>query len=120
MTIASYYKYALLSTAAYVRTGGSIAFADFIREASDAEENRLPLSISRALFDPNFALEGLMQWHILHYYGSDNANDPIASEDNSGFGATLFSRGNQKVLALRVTLAPEVTEARSMSEELHE
>ena len=116
MTIIDYYKYALLATAAYVRAGnlvpGSNKYGqDFVQLANDQAGGRLPLSIGRALFNPNFALEGLAQWQILNYYGSDKPNvgeepgevDPIASGDKTGFGATLFGKGDEKVLALRGT-----------------
>jgi len=48
-TIQDYYKYALLATAAYVRTEGSTDAGDFVAAASTEDANRLPLSIGQYL-----------------------------------------------------------------------
>ena len=103
-TILDYYKYALLATAAYVRTGGSTDPANFVRAASTAQANRLPLELGQYLFDPQNRYRNPV-WNVLHYYGGDvpASQDPIAAQDKTGFAATLFERGGEKVLALRGT-----------------
>jgi hypothetical protein len=103
-TILDYYKYSLLATAAYVRTEGSNDAGDFVLAASNADDNRLPLSIAQYLFVQNSPYgNGDVFWKILHYYGSDATNDPVARKDKTGFGATLLQQGNEKVLAIRGT-----------------
>jgi pimeloyl-ACP methyl ester carboxylesterase len=106
-TILDYYKYALLSTAAYVRLGSnSLDGTTFAVQAANPNQagGRLPLSIARYLFDSGYANYGSRTvWIIANYYGSDNTADPIASEDTTGFGATLFAQGTEKVLAFRGT-----------------
>lgn len=56
-------------------------------------------------FAPTLQRPNPNPWNILHYYGGDVPadQDPIAAADRSGFGATLFERGGEKVLALRGT-----------------
>lgn len=61
-SILDYYKHSILSTAAYVRMGDSTDPGDFIQASSAADENRLPLSLARPLFDPAFAIQGIAQW----------------------------------------------------------
>ena len=106
MSILDYYKYAQLSTAAYVRVGiSSWDGATFVGLASSDEQDRLPSSIATDLFNP--ANADAQRWILAHYYGSDNTNDPIASADKSGFAASLFTRdtenGTERVLAIRGT-----------------
>jgi Ca2+-binding RTX toxin-like protein len=106
MNILEYYKYAQLATAAYVRLGaGAWDGVRFAALAASKEQQRLPLSIGEYLFAPTQELPNPNPWNIRYYYGSDNTNDPIASADLSGFGATLFQQGpnGEKVLALRGT-----------------
>ena len=98
--IGDLYKYALLATASYVRTGGSTDTGDFIDAASAADENRLPLSIAQYLFDPP-AGSSVTPWTIAYYHGSDNTTDPFSSESKSGFAATLFQKDGENVLAVR-------------------
>ena len=101
MTILDYYKYALLSTAAYVRAGdlvpGSATYGqDFAELAASQSRGRLPLSISQYLFDPDNEF-GAAVWSVLHYHGGDRPD----TEDNTGFAATLFEKEGEKVLAIR-------------------
>jgi hypothetical protein len=51
-------------------------------------------------------------WTILHYHGGDvpATVDPIAAADKTGFAATLFARGGERVLAIR-GVEPSVTVA---------
>ena len=105
--VTDYYKFATLSTASYVRMGGlSLDGATFAQRAADAELNggRLPLVQGQFFFDPANAF-GAPVWNVLSYYGGDipTSVDPIAAADRSGFGATLFERDGEKVLAMRGT-----------------
>jgi hypothetical protein len=99
MRVLDYYKYAQLATAAYVRAGGldlkgATYGQDFAQLSNDQSDGRLALSIAQYLFDPSVNVYGnRTTWDILYYYGSDNANDPIAKADRSGFAATLFQQG---------------------------
>src|SRR6185436_6025936 len=102
VTIADYYKYAQLATAAYVRTGGSLDVGDFIREASTANANRLPLSLATELFNP--ADPSASRWTIAHYFGGDVPD----YNDDTGFAATLFKKDGENVLAIR-GVEPTVT-----------
>lgn len=104
MSILDYYKYALLDTAAYVRAGelnpnDPEYQQKFARLANDQSDGRLPLSIAQYLFDRENAYGNLDVWSILHYYGGDNPATP----DATGFGATLFEKDGEKVLAIRGT-----------------
>jgi Ca2+-binding RTX toxin-like protein len=104
-TIDNYFKYATLATAAYVRIGGTeVNGPDFAIEANAQNNGRLPSELGRFLFDPENAY-GNPVWDILYYYGGDvpATQDPIAAQDRTGFGATLFERGGEKVLAIRGT-----------------
>ena len=94
-TIADYYGYAQLATSSYLRTGGSQDPEDFVREASTADANRLPLSIATELFNP--ADPDAMRWTIAYYHADDNPG----VDENSGFGATLFQNSEENVLAIR-------------------
>ena len=104
LTIAEYYKYSTLAAASYVRAGaltpGSSTYgSDFAQLANSQSNGRLPSPLARRLFDPNAAVSGQIQWAIEDYYGGDI---PGAKEP-SGFAATLFQQGNEKVLAIRGT-----------------
>ena len=94
-TILDHYKYAVLATAAYVRTGGSTDSAAFVEFASTAQANRLPRVLGEKLFIRT--AENSEAWNILQYYG----NDVPGVQDNTGFAATLFERAGEKVLAIR-------------------
>ena len=95
-TILDYYKYSTLATAAYVRLGAPLAtgqvFVNFSRE-----QERLPEALGIQLFNP--ADPNTPRWNILHYYGGDRFD----VSDKSGFAATLFQQGTEKVLAIRGT-----------------
>src|SRR5581483_917152 len=112
MAISNYYKYAALAAASYVRVGelnpNDSAYQNrFAEQAS--EQDVLPDSIARYLFDPANIHGNQPIWSIILYYGSDKpaSIDPIAAADRSGFAATLFQRGSEKVLAIRGTEAWE-------------
>jgi hypothetical protein len=99
-TIVEYFEYAVLAAAAYVRMGGNpLDGATFAAQAASPNQSggRLPLSLGTTLFNP--ADPGALRWNILDYYGEDK---PGVIE-STGFAATLFRRGNEKVLALRGT-----------------
>jgi Ca2+-binding RTX toxin-like protein len=103
--ISNYYKFATLATASYVRVGDpSLGGTAFAQLAADAEQSggRLPLELAQFLFDPE-NVYGNPVWNILYYYGVDvpASLDPRASQDTSGFAATLFERSGEKVLAIR-------------------
>ena len=96
--ISDYYKYALLSTAAYVRMGSNLLDGTtFAAQAANPNQSggRLPLSIARVLFDPQLARPGYLEWTIAHYHAGD-----------TGLGATLFQKGKENVLAIRGEGAP--------------
>ncbi len=96
MTIVDNYKYVQLATAAYVRLGSSPwDGATFVTLASSDEQQRLPLSIATALFNPEDA--NAPRWRIAHYH----AGDVPGYNDDSGFAATLFTRDGENVLAIR-------------------
>lgn len=109
MTIADYYKYAVLSTASYVRMGGrSLDGATFAQVANDPQLSaggRLPTVLGTELFNPADPMAA--RWDLLSYYGSDIPSPNAANADKSGFGATLFARTEngqtEKVLAMRGT-----------------
>jgi hypothetical protein len=108
-----YYKCGVLATAAYVHMGGkSLDGATFAAEAADPTKagGRLPVTLARRLFDPQFAVAGQPQWQVRSYYGADApqySQDKTGFGDKSGFAATLFERTEngqtEKVLALRGT-----------------
>ncbi len=106
-TMAEGYKYAVLATASYVRMGGLVLNgATFAQQAArpDLSGGRIPIAQGSYFFDPANAY-GVPVWNILSYYGSDSpaSQDAIAAQDKSGFGATLFEKGGEKVLAMRGT-----------------
>ncbi|MCW8962772.1 MAG: hypothetical protein OQL16_03170 [Gammaproteobacteria bacterium] len=105
-TITDYYKYSQLATAAYIKldgkitTNGEIAVQDIIAEANS--QGRLPISLAEQLFDSSQQSNGQPVWTIPtgdYYYGNDDF----------GFAATLFRKGdenpsgNEMVLAIRGT-----------------
>ncbi|HXF65553.1 MAG TPA: hypothetical protein VNK67_02485 [Burkholderiales bacterium] len=97
-----YYKYAALATASYVRVGNRVTTADPAvsgRVFADAarDQGRLPLVLGEKLFVQSAANPDV--WAIKHYYGGDVPG----VVDNTGFAATLFERGGEKVLAIRGT-----------------
>ena len=99
-TIFDYFKYATLAGAAYVRAGVAKPTASaFAAEAADRDTNRIASPLAQYLFAPTPAFPNPSPWQILHYYG----NDIPGVIDISGFGATLFDNGDDKVLALRGT-----------------
>ena len=93
MSILDYYKYALLSTAAYVCAGeldpaDSLYGQKFAQLANDQADGRLPLSIAQYLFDLNNAYGNTNIWNIRYYYGGDR----LDITDHTGFAATLFQQ----------------------------
>lgn len=100
MKLDDIYTYALLASASYVQMGGSRDSAMLVANASTEAANRLPVSIGIDTFMGPGSGE---PWSVAHYYAADvpAALDPIASAERSGFAATLFTRGNEKVLAMR-------------------
>ena len=107
-TISDYYKYAVLATAAYVRMGDQPAElqtdgATFASQAAQQSNGRLPQVLSEKLFVQSPTNPDV--WTIKNYYGGDAA---AYAADKSGFAATLFKQGDEKVLAIRGT-EPGVT-----------
>ncbi|MFM9971977.1 MAG: hypothetical protein ACKVQK_26655, partial [Burkholderiales bacterium] len=112
--IEEYFKYATLATASYVRLGTDvtqsidpvIGGARFARLAR--EQDRIPSELGNFYFDSANSY-GAPVWKISSYYGGDlPANqDQQAASDKSGFGATLFERAGEKVLAMRGTESGE-------------
>jgi hypothetical protein len=105
-TILDFYKYATLAAAAYVRMGDlPLTGQRFAEEAANPERagGRLPLVLGQFLFAPTLQHPNPDPWKILHYHGGDvpAAVDSIAAADKTGFAATLFERGGEKVLAVR-------------------
>jgi Ca2+-binding RTX toxin-like protein len=103
-TILQYYKYSTLAAASYVQAGSlTLGHAnyglDFAVLANSQSGGRLPTSLARRLFDPSAAVPGVDQWQIIDYYGGDIAG----VTEPSGFAATLFQQGDEKVLAIRGT-----------------
>ena len=99
-TIVDYYKYASLATAAYVRLGANPwDGATFATQAANPNQSggRLPLSIAQYLFDPSQDFPNSNPWAIAHYFGGDVPG----FTDKTGFAATLFGNGKEKVLAIR-------------------
>ncbi|MCW5575160.1 MAG: putative Ig domain-containing protein [Burkholderiales bacterium] len=104
-TIADYYKYSVLATAAYVRAGSlspdsGTYVSDFLDLAETQSNGRLPPILGNRLFNPVDAVPGVEQWVIENYYGGDI---PAYADDKSGFAATLFKQGGERVLAIRGT-----------------
>ena len=105
-TVYDYYKYSVLSTAAYVRMGSKpLDGNSFATAPATKEQARIPESLGTALFNPpNNATE---KWNILRYFRNDRPSfmDPIAAQDKSGLGAILFQQGaaGEKVLAITGT-----------------
>ncbi len=98
-SVIDFYKYASLTTAAYVRMGiGTLTGVRLADLAATQSEGRLPLSIGQYLFDPDNQYNAPV-WTIAHYFGSDNVSDPNASQSKSGFAATLFRKSGENVLA---------------------
>ena len=100
MKLEDIYTHALLASASYVQMGGSRDGAQLVANASTEAANRLPVSIGIETFLQPRVGE---PWRIEHYHAADVpiAVDPIAAAERSGFAATLFARGTEKVLALR-------------------
>jgi len=101
-----YYKYATLSTAAYVRMANEpLSGQRFAEVAASETQARLPLKLGEKLFIGG--AENLDAWTILNYYRNDRTGDAIASADKSGLGAILFTRGSgenaETVLAITGT-----------------
>ncbi len=100
MNTLDYFKYAALSTAAYVRMGDKpLDGATFADEASSIDQamGRLPLSIAQYLFDPQSELPNANKWTIAYYH----ADDKPGVDEKSGFAATLFQNSEENVLAIR-------------------
>ena len=94
-TIQDYYIYSVLANASYINLDNvQINPTNLVREAS---KERIPTTLARQLFDPTLPEnKGLSVWSIPnsdYYYGNDG----------TGFAATLFEKGNEKVLAIRGT-----------------
>ncbi|MBY0266584.1 MAG: hypothetical protein K2W84_09250 [Burkholderiales bacterium] len=105
-TMVDYYKYATLSTAAYVRMANEpLSGQRFAEVAASETQARLPLKLGEKLFIGG--AENLDAWTILNYYRNDRTGDAIASADKSGLGAILFTRGSgenaETVLAITGT-----------------
>ena len=105
-TILDYYKYSTLATAAYVRMGGKdLSGSNFAAQAGLIEQGggRLPATLGTSMFNP--ADPTAARWEVLDYFGNDvpASQDPIAAQEESGFAATLFRQGSEKVLAIRGT-----------------
>lgn len=99
-TISDIYKYAALATASYVRMGNlpeplQTSGARLAEGAATQSGGRLPTSLGEKLFVQSATNPDV--WYIRYYYGGDI---PVA-QDPSGFAATLFQQGNEKVLAIR-------------------
>jgi Ca2+-binding RTX toxin-like protein len=78
-------------------------FADEAANPAPAQSGgRLPTEQAQYFFDPANRY-GATVWNILSYYGGDIPAPDSASEDKSGFAATLFERNGEKALALRGT-----------------
>ena len=94
-TIEEYYEYSKLANAAYIVLDGlSISSTNIIREAND--QGRIPTSLAEEMFDPALPQnQGEAVWSIPEYgyYGNDE----------TGYAATLFQKGGEKVLAIRGT-----------------
>ena len=103
-----YYKYGVLATACYVRLGDQSAElrtdgATFVAAADRQDDGRIPKVLGEKLFVRSDTNENV--WSILNYYGGDipASQDAVAGDDKSGFAATLFKQGTEKVLAVRGT-----------------
>ncbi|UCH48816.1 MAG: VCBS domain-containing protein [Betaproteobacteria bacterium] len=93
-TILDFYKYSVLSAAAYVRMGTEpLTGLNFVETAED--DDRLPKSLATAFFNP--ANPDAQRWIIAHYHAGDTGRTP----DDTGLGATLFQNGEESVLAVR-------------------
>lgn len=91
--ILDYYEYAKLATAAYVNLDGKPLDGTIVAIQANAQE-RLPSLLADQTFDSNKS-GGQPVWTIPTggYHGNDA----------EGFAATLFTRGSEKVLAIRGT-----------------
>ena len=101
-TIASFYRYALLATASYVRMGNQPIVlqrdgATFAQQAANQSLGRPPLTIARYLFDPTPEFPNSNSWAISYYH----ADDKPGVDEKSGFAATLFKNSEENVLAIR-------------------
>jgi hypothetical protein len=94
ISIPDLYKYAQLATAGYVDfSGAPNLLSDELRNRA-AAQRRIPTSLGNALFPDSGG------WQV--------AGDPRYSvgshtDTTSGFAATLFQKGNEKVLSIRGT-----------------
>lgn len=106
-TIADLYKYAALATASYVRVGdlplGQRTDGQSFVNRTVAQD-RLPTELGRFLFQPTAQFPNPNSWTVSDYYGGDASE---FKEDKSGFAATLFQQGTEKVLAIRGTEATD-------------
>ena len=99
MNIIEYYEYAKLAAAAYVNMDAfpaGFTEAQFAIEANKEPAPRVPLAVAKQTFDSGSSeAAGQPVWTIPSggYHGNDA----------SGFAATLFQRGSEKVLAIRGT-----------------
>lgn len=100
MKLEDIYTHALLASASYVQLGASRDGAMLVANASTQAANRLPVSLGIDTFVRPADGE---PWRVAHYHADDvpATTDPLAAGERSGFAATLFSRGAEKVLALR-------------------
>lgn len=95
--ILDYYDYAKLATAAYVNLRFDELSGNKIATAADAQE-RIPIALANQMFDEatdEARALGQPVWTVPSggYHGNDS----------TGFAATLFQRGSEKVLAIRGT-----------------
>jgi Ca2+-binding RTX toxin-like protein len=91
-TISEFYEYAKLATGAYVNMDGqSLDAANFAARANN--QDRLPSVLANRTFNPAGNPDPVWTIPVGGYIGNDG----------TGFAATLFQRGNQKVLAIRGT-----------------
>jgi len=93
-TIADYYEYAKLATGAYTNLDGALLDGARIAILSN-EQGRLPKRLADKTFNPNENPDPV--WSI--------PQNGYRGNDETGFAATLFQKGNQKVLAIRGTEA---------------
>lgn len=104
-TTSDYFTYAKLATAAYVNLDGRLT--DGVTLASESDrQGRLPAALATLTFVKD-QISNPDPWTIPKVKNAtdpaDNNRTGYSGNDGTGFAATLFERGGEKVLAVRGT-----------------
>jgi len=97
--IENYYDYSILANAAYINLDGKLTFDGTLTDVTNIvleanEQNRIPTTLAEQLFDSTKSTNDFV-WSI--------PTNGYSGNDSAGYAATLFEKGNEKVLAIRGT-----------------